>query len=200
MIHLAIGLGVIGFMLARRRRCYLRRLYLGGPMGCYGFGPGFGEELGGDEQEGLHRRGWHGHDDRRGHFRGGPWGHPGRGGRGAMARRFMLRRLFRELDASPAQERAIIAELEQLQARVQAAGELLREGKSELAQAMGAPELDEEALKAVTSRMDTASADLREAGVGALRAVHALLDDGQRRRLAELMDRKPWWRGGGLYR
>lgn len=199
MIHFAIGLGVIGFMLARRRRCALRRLHMAGPMGCYGFGPGLGEELSDDQAP--YQRGWHPHhEERGGHFRGGPWGHRGRGGRRHLARRFMLRRLFRELDASPAQERAIIAELEQLEARVHTAGELLREGKAELAQAMGSPELDEEALKAVTSRMDTAAADLREAGVGALRAVHALLDDGQRRRLAELMDRKPWWRGGGLYR
>jgi Spy/CpxP family protein refolding chaperone len=111
----------------------------------------------------------------------------------------MLHRLFRELDASPAQERAILAELDALEERVRGAASLLRDGRAELATAMGSPQLDEAALKAVTSRMDAAATEVREAGVGALRAVHALLDDGQRRRLAELMDRRSWWRGG-LYR
>ena len=50
------------------------------------------------------------------------------------------------------------------------------------------------------ARLDGASAEVRDAGVGALRAVHALLDDKQRRRLAELLDRRSWWRGDGMYR
>lgn len=185
-MHLAIGLGVIGLILARRHRH--RHFFQGchGGLMTYGCGPGATR---GD------------HEDERGE--GGPpdWhARRRRFGRHAHARRFMMRRLFRELDASPAQERAILAELDALEARVRTAAELLREGKPELAAALGAPQLDEEALKAVTSRLDAAAAEVREAGVGALRAVHALLDDGQRRRLAELMDRRRWWRGGGLYR
>ena len=112
----------------------------------------------------------------------------------------MMHRLLSELDASPAQERAILAELEQLEQRVRAAGELVRDSKEELALVVCSSQLDEAALSAVTSRYDSASADFLEAGVGALRAIHALLDDVQRTRLAELMDRKPWWRGGGMYR
>ena len=117
-----------------------------------------------------------------------------------MRRRFLLRRMFGELDATPAQERAIVAELDRMEEHARTAGEVLRAGKSELAQALGAPELDEEALKAATSRIDAAAAEVREATVGAVRAIHALLDDGQRRRLAELLEHKPWWRGGGMYR
>lgn len=163
-------------------------------MGCYGFGPGLGEE--GGEEEG-HERHHHHHHWGRDRF-GGHRGHPMHS-RGRM-RRMMMHRLFRELDASPAQERAILAELEQLEQRVRAAGELVRDSKTELAQVVASPQLDEAALAAVTSRYDSATADVREAGVGTLRAIHALLDDVQRTRLAELMDRKPWWRGGGLYR
>lgn len=188
-MHLAIGLGVIGLILARRHR-HRRHFFHGfrGSHGChggshaYGFGP---DGAPGEE----------GHEYERGGWRSRRWGF----GRG-RARRFMLHRLFRELDASPAQERAILAELEALETRVRAAGELLREGRPELAAALGSPQLDEEALKAVTSRLDGASAEVRDAGVGALRAVHALLDDKQRRRLAELLDRRSWWRGDGMYR
>jgi Spy/CpxP family protein refolding chaperone len=194
MMQLAIGLGLLGFFLARRRR-YLRRLYHGGPMGCYGFGPGLGEE-GGEEG---HERHHHHHHWGRDRF-GGHRGHPMHGRGRSRMRRMMMHRLFRELDASPAQERAILAELDQLEQRVRAAGELVRDSKTELAQVVASPQLDEAALAAVTSRYDSATADVREAGVGTLRAIHALLDDVQRTRLAELMDRKPWWRGGGLYR
>ena len=194
MMQLAIGLGVLGFFLARRRR-YLRRLYHGGPMGCYGFGAGLNEGLdGAEDREGHH----HHHHWGRDRF-GGHRGHPMHGKRGRM-RRFMMHRLLSEIDASPAQERAILAELEQLEQRVRGAGELVRDSKAELAQVVGSSQLDEAALAAVTSRYDSATADVREAGVGALRAIHALLDDAQRTRLAELMDRKPWWRGGGMYR
>lgn len=183
-MHLAIGLGLLGFFLARRHR---HRLY-GGLMsshgcGAYGWHRGHGDD---DEHHG-HR---HGPDPRRGFGRRGRF----------LRRRFLLRRLFSELDATPAQERAIVAELDRMEEHVRTAGEVLRGGKSELAQALGAPELDEEALKAATSRMDAAAAEVREATVGAVRAVHALLDDGQRRRLAELLEHKPWWRGGGMYR
>jgi hypothetical protein len=111
-----------------------------------------------------------------------------------------MRRLFRELDASPAQERAILAELEALEQRARGAAANLHGGKAELSAAIVGPELDEASLAAATARFDAATADVRDAGLGALRAIHALLDDGQRRRLAELMDRRPWWRGGGPYR
>jgi hypothetical protein len=168
MMHLAIGLGVIGFFLARRHRRH--HYYRGAGPRC-GPGPDRDEE----------GRGWH----RRGPLAG---------------RRFFLRHLFRELDASPAQERAILAELEGLEQRARTAAETLRGGKADLAVAIAGAQLDEEALKAATSRLDAASADLRDAGLGALRAIHALLDDGQRRRVAELMDRRPWWRSGGPYR
>jgi Spy/CpxP family protein refolding chaperone len=178
MMHLAIGLGLLGFFLARRHR---QRVY-GGLMGSHGCGM-YG--------------GWHGPS---GHGPG-PRGFGRRGfGHHGRKRRFFLRRLLRELDATPAQERAIVAELERLEQHVRTAGEVLRGGRPELAAALSAPVLDEEALKAATSRMDAAAAEVREATVGAMRALHALLDEGQRRHLAELLDHQPWWRGGGMYR
>jgi hypothetical protein len=177
MMHLAIGFGLLGFILARRHR-YRHFHACGGMMrrGCGWEGGWEGE------------RGWGG--------RGGR----GLGGRARMWRRFVMRRVFATLDTSPAQERAILAELDQLEQTARAAGELLRGGQAELAQVMGSAELDEQALAAATSRIDAAAAQVRDGGVGALRAVHALLDDPQRARLAELLERKPWWRGGGMYR
>jgi Spy/CpxP family protein refolding chaperone len=197
MMHLAIGLGVLGLILAHRHRH--RHFFHGfrGSHGCHG-GPGMMPY--GCGPDGAPGGEGHGHEHGRGGFDPHGWRSRRRGFGRARARRFMLHRLFRELDASPAQERAIVAELEALETRVRAAADLLREGRPELAAVLGAPQLDEEALKAVTSRLDGASAEVRDAGVGALRAVHALLDDKQRSRLGELLDRRSWWRGDGMYR
>ncbi len=194
----------------------------GGERGWGGYGGGGGERGepgsrgepgGGGERGEPGERGWDDGGERgfgggppwgRGGFRGEeggpPWGRRGFGGRSRFRRRFVMRRLFGALDASPAQERAILAEIDQLEQSVRAAGELMRGGKAELAAMFAAAELDEEAIKAATSRLDSASAQVRDAGVASLRAVHALLDEGQRRLLAEMMERKPWWRGGGMYR
>src|SRR5690242_10972524 len=58
---------------------------------------------------GHHGDGWH-----------GPFGHAEHGWRERGAR-MMMHALFRRIDASPAQERAIIAEIEKLQDRVRGA-------------------------------------------------------------------------------
>lgn len=159
MICLALGLGVLGFIAARKaRRC---------SRGYYGHG-------------------WHHHH----HF--------GWGGRGRRGLYFALSRL----DASPAQERAIIAEVDKLKERLWAARANLKEGRGDLAAAVRGQTLDDAALGAVLGRVDGATAEARAAIVDALRNIHAVLDDKQREQLAEILDRG-WWRGrsgGGPYR
>lgn len=171
MMHLAIGLGLVGFFLAHRRHRRYRA------YGC-GAGPG-------------------GFDETHGPGHGWPHGGLRRG------RRWVLRRLFHELEATPAQERAIVAELDGFEQRARAAADLVRGARGELVQAMSGTQLDEGALAAAVSRWDSASSELREAGVSTLRAVHALLDEGQRLRLGELLEklqrgrfrRGPWGHG-----
>src|SRR5215470_3591525 len=75
---------------------------------------------------GYYDYGWH-----------GPWGHGchsrhGWHGRHARAR-MMVRWLFMRIDASPAQERAIIAELEKLQDRMRAAKAGVHDARGDLA-------------------------------------------------------------------
>ena len=159
MICLALGLGVLGFIAARKaRRC----------------------------SRGYWGHGWHHHN----HF--------GWGGRGRHGLYYALSRL----DASPAQERAIIAEIDKLKERLWAARANLKEGRGDLAAALRGPTLDDAALGAVLGRVDGATAEARAAVVDALRNIHAVLDDKQREQLAEILDRG-WWRGrggGGPYR
>jgi len=149
----------------------------------------------------AHRRchGYHGHGC------GGPFGygfrgHHGFGGRGARGR-WMLHALLSRIDASPAQERAIIHEVEKLQDRVRGAKGGVREARGDLAAALRGPVLDDAALGAVLGRVDAATGEARSAVVDALRGIHGLLDDRQRAEVADLLDRGGgWWGGSGPYR
>ncbi|HEX3473744.1 MAG TPA: hypothetical protein VHT91_01820 [Kofleriaceae bacterium] len=126
------------------------------------------------------------------------WG----GWRGRHVRaRMMLHWLFSRIDASPAQERVIIAEIEKLQDRLRAAKAGVHEGRGDLAAALRGPVLDDAALGAALGRVDTATGAARSAVIDALRGVHGVLDDRQRGQLADLLDRGGgWWRGFGPYR
>jgi len=115
--------------------------------------------------------------------------------------RMMLHWLFSRIDASPAQERAIIAEVEKLQDRLRAAKAGVHEARGDFAAALRGPMLDDAALGAVLGRVDTATGAARSAVIDALRGVHGVLDDRQRGQLADLLDRGGgWWRGFGPYR
>jgi Spy/CpxP family protein refolding chaperone len=137
---------------------------------------------GGCGQHGWH--GWHHH-----HHHGG-WGRRG------------LYMAFRHLDASPAQERAIIAEVDKLRERLYGARAGLKDARPDLAAAIRGPSLDDAALGAVLGRVDGATTEARTAVLEALRNIHALLDEQQREKLATILD-QGWWRrpsGAGPYR
>ena len=140
-----------------------------------------------------------------GHGCGGPFGHWFRGHHGFGGRhargRWMLHALLARIDASPAQERAIINEVEKLQDRVRGAKGGVREARGDLAAALRGPVLDDAALGAVLGRVDAATGEARSAVVDALRNIHGLLDDRQRGQVADLLDRGGgWWGGSGPYR
>lgn len=164
MFHLALGLGAIGIFFAHYRRHHLAQRGLG----C---GAGDLESYGGT----CGPRGFRGFRRGRHRFGGG--------------RRAALHWVLRELDTTPAQERAIVAELEAFEQRARAAADLVRGARGEVAQALSGDELDEAALAAATSRWDSASDLVREAAAATLRAVHGHLDASQRRKLGELVDR-----------
>ena len=173
---LAIALGLIGLFALRRahRRC-------GGYHGWHGHG--------------WHGHGWHGHGCHGGGCHGGGCHGPGPG-RGFGRRRWMLHAALARLDATPAQERAIVAEIDRLTERVHAAKGGLQDVRGDLAAAIRGAALDDAALGGALGRADTATAEIRQAAIDALRGIHAILDDKQRAQLADLLDRGGWWRGG----
>jgi hypothetical protein len=127
--------------------------------------------------------GWHGHWSPHGHRHG--------------RRRWMLHAALARIDATPAQERVIVAELERLEERVHGAKGGLEGARADLAAAVRGPALDDAALGALLGRVDVATGEIRGAAIDAVRNIHAVLDDKQRATLADMIDRSGgWWRGG----
>lgn len=131
----------------------------------------------------------------------GPWQYHGHHHHHARERWIMHAALAR-LDATPAQERAIVGEVERLKERVHTARASLKDVRGDLGAALRGPVLDDAALGAVLGRVDAATGEVRTAAIDALRGIHALLDDRQRAQLGDFLDRSGggWWRGGGPYR
>ncbi|MBL0218041.1 MAG: periplasmic heavy metal sensor [Myxococcales bacterium] len=123
-------------------------------------------------------RGWHGHH-----------GHHGR-------RNWMLNAALARIDATPAQERVIVGEIEKLQERMYGARTNLKAARGDLAAAIRGPMLDDAALGAVLGQVDASTGEARSAMIDALRNVHAVLDDRQRATVGDLIDRN----GGGFWR
>jgi Spy/CpxP family protein refolding chaperone len=121
------------------------------------------------------------------------WHHRGRGHRG-------LYMVFSRLDCSPAQERTIIAEVDQLKHKLRDTKWGMRDARGDLAAALRGPTLDDAALGAVLGRVDAATGSARAAILEAVRNIHAVLDDGQREKLAEMLDGGWFKRGGSPYR
>lgn len=145
----------------------------------------------------AHRR-CHGYYGCGGYGWQGPFGFGGHGhhGWGRPRGRMVLHALFSRIDASPAQERAIIAEVDKLVERIHGAKVNLKDGHGDLAAALRGPVLDDAALGAVLGRVDATTGEVRAAVVDALRAIHGVLDDKQRAQVADMVDHRGSWWGG----
>ena len=135
----------------------------------------------------------HGHHGHHGGWGGGApwhrhWGH-------SMRRRGLYMALSR-IDASPAQERAIVNEVDRFVERLHTAKTTAKDGRADLAAALRNPVLDDAALGAWLGRVDAASGEARAALLDAVRNIHGVLDDKQREQVAEMLDHG-WWRHGG---
>lgn len=122
----------------------------------------------------------------RGHHHGHGW-HGGPGG----FRRRALRRVFERIDASPAQEKAILEALDTFRDRVRGAKEGVRESQKDVAEAFRAEHLDPGAFGALfDGHLGTLSA-LRDELASTMASVHDVLTPKQRERLADLVESGP---------
>lgn len=125
----------------------------------------------------------------------------GRGwGRGAhcggrhrkMGMRGFVRRLFEALDTSPGQEKEIRSAFSELFREADGVRDDFVASRSDVAKAMRGDYFDETSMGELFARHDDGLDKLRRAFVGALARVHAILDENQRARLAELIEKGPW--------
>lgn len=116
----------------------------------------------------------------RGSRRHGGWRHGGG----------FMRWVFEDLDTSEGQEQSIRETLRTFRETARASKRSWRESLEQLAQALRSDELDHEAVGEAWVRQDRALDSLRLAAVEALGRIHDTLDERQRARLADLIERR----------
>ena len=168
MIGLAIGAAAL-FGIVAARRAYWHRACAHGFHGHH-HGRHWGPPWAG---------GWHHHDR-------GDWGH----GRG---RRAWTWAVLERLDLSPAQEKLVRQEIEQVVERIRGLRTEAKAARDDLGRAVGGETFDRSALDAMFERQDTAIVELRAHIAGALGRIHEALDSRQREALSDLL-------AGGLFR
>jgi hypothetical protein len=140
-------------------------------LGRHGYGGGCG---GGHGYGHRHGRGWRGF------------------GRGAF-----LRGLFERLETTPGQEKVIMQAAEELQAAFQKLRPASK-GLEDLAAALRAESFDEGSAAKFSVEAEETFGSVRTAVLDALRKVHEVLDARQRGILAEMLERRGGFFGGGF--
>lgn len=102
-------------------------------------------------------------------------------------RRFLMRRLFEELDTTPGQERAIAQSVDTFTDQLAIGRDDLRSARRQFAQALAGDVFDDSALNAVFVRVDEVAAKAKTDLTRALQEIHSSLDGRQRQQLAELI-------------
>jgi hypothetical protein len=183
VIGTACLLGLIGVLKAGRRRRWARFGY--GGCGSYG----------GEWGHGACGGGWRGRD---------PYG-PYEDDAGVLFRRgpFFLRSLFARLETTRGQEKVILEALDELRAVAKTVRGETKAARPDIARAIRAESFDETLFGEISHKVDEAAQTMRRAAVDAFAKVHAVLDERQKKLLADLVESGPrfgWGRWGGPYR
>jgi len=137
---------------------------------------------------------------RRGHHRhhfgyGACYGHGRHGFRG-FGKRFFFRRVLERLDTTPGQEKVIREAIHDFKEEAWSLRQEVRSTRTEIAEALRAPELDKALLDRVFAKHDETIEKLRAMLVGTADKVHTTLDEQQRKRLADMIEAGPWGYAG----
>lgn len=119
---------------------------------------------------------------RRGHF----------GFRRHFGGHFALRRVLERLDTTPGQEKVIREAIHDLQADARSLRSEVRGTRSELAEALRAPELDKVSIDRIFAKHDEIIEKLRASLLESAEKVHTTLDEQQRRQLADMIEAGPF--------
>ncbi len=129
---------------------------------------------------------------RRHHFHG----HRGCHGRRGMGGRFFFHRILERLDATPGQEKVIRDAIHDFKEEAWSLRSEVRGTRTEVAQAIRAPELDKALLDRVFAKHDEVIEKLRASLLRTVEQVHGTLDERQRKQLADMIESGPWGYAG----
>lgn len=125
------------------------------------------------------------------------WGPRGYGRGGGSPVRWALGALFRTLRTTPQQEEAISSALRGLRSNKQLVREEVKQTRSDLAQALRSGLVDDAAFEEAFARHDRLLAQLRVTVVEAAKQATEVLDDEQRKVLADRLEGKGFFGGRG---
>lgn len=134
---------------------------------------------------------WHG---------GPPWARHHHHHRHGGGRATWLWHALARLDLTPAQEKVVKSEVDQLKQKARGLKEEGTSARADMARSIRGESFEENALAEMFIRHDDLMHGLRGDLAGALGRIHAVLDTAQRERLADLIEsgrRRPW---AGPYR
>jgi Spy/CpxP family protein refolding chaperone len=141
-------------------------------------------------------RGWHGHGYGYGPY-GDRYGHMGGGGS-----RWFLRGLFHRLETTPGQEKAIVAAIDELRENRRVVREELEQTRGDVARVVAGGLVEDSSLEDTFARQDRLLAQLRVSFVEAMKKITEVLDERQRKQIADMLAGGFFrrWGGGGPYR
>ena len=135
------------------------------------------------------------HRGHRHHFYGHHGWHGGCHGRRGMRGHFVHRILGR-LETTPGQEKVIREAISDLKEEAWSLRGEVRGTRSEVAQAIRAPELDKALIERVFAKHDEVIAKLRASLLRTAEQIHGTLDERQRKQLADMIESGPWGYAG----
>lgn len=108
----------------------------------------------------------------------------------------MFHRVLDRLDTTPGQEKVIREAIHDFKEEAWSLRSEVRGTRSEIAQALRAPELDRALIDRVFAKHDEVIEKLRASLLGTADKVHATLDERQRKQLADMIEAGPWGYAG----
>jgi Spy/CpxP family protein refolding chaperone len=133
---------------------------------------------------------------RRHHFYDFGHGHGGCHGGHRGMRGHLFRRVLTRLDTTPGQEKVIREAFSDLKDEAWSLRSELRGTKTEIAQAIRAPELDKALIDRVFAKQDEVIEKLRALLLAKTEQIHGTLDERQRKQLADMIESSPWGYAG----
>jgi hypothetical protein len=121
-------------------------------------------------------------------------------GRHGLGPRAALQGALERLDTAPGQEKVILGAVDELVERARETARDVRGTRKALAEALRGAQIDQARLDDVLGRQEAALANLRAAGLDAVRKIHEALDERQRKILGDMIESGPHFFGPWSHR